>query len=70
MTMLGTITRLNLDREFGFIEVQGYQKSVFFHARSLPNGVMFDEQLLERRVEVEAVETDKGPRAISVRPIR
>ena len=68
--MQGTIAKVILDRGFGFIEVGGYDKLVFFHARSLPNGVPFDETLLELRVELEAIETEKGPRATSVRPIR
>ena len=70
MTMQGTIAKVILDRGFGFIEVGGYDRLVFFHVGALPNGVPFDEQLLERRVEIETIETEKGPRATSVRPIR
>ena len=33
-------------------------------------GLMFNDQLLERRVEFAVKQTDKGPRAMAVRPHR
>jgi len=62
----GTIDHLNLPRGFGFIRL--HDESVFFHFKDLRDGLTFDEQLVERRVQFSIQPSAKGPRAIDVRP--
>jgi cold shock protein len=64
--MKGKIARLT-DRGFGFITPEeGGDKDLFFHARSLVNGVLYDS-LKEGDVVVYEVEQgDKGPAAVNV----
>jgi cold shock CspA family protein len=67
----GTIVKIIEDRGFGFIRPAGSQgggkvKDIFFHVRALPPNTQFDEQLVERRVQFETEQSDKGPRAINV----
>lgn len=62
----GTIIKIN-PGGFGFIRPSAIgTKDVFFHCKTL-NGLPFDATLLQQRVEFAAEETDKGPRAVSVR---
>lgn len=65
--MTGTVSRVNIDRGFGFIEPRNGGVDVFFHLRALAPDLPFDEQLTGRRVEFETEESQKGPRATSVR---
>ena len=65
----GTIVSLKLDRGFGFIAVAG-QQDVYFNASALRDGLAFDEQLQERRVEVDLGIQNGRERAIAVRPAR
>ncbi len=67
--MLGTIFKV-LPRGFGFIKVRGDASApnVFFNARDLRGGLEFGQQLLERDVEFETLETSKGLNARNVRP--
>ena len=62
----GIVKNIVLDRGFGFIGSPG-QRDIFFHCSQLV-ALDFDEQLLERRVSFEVATTEKGPRAINVRP--
>ena len=63
----GTIVALVLDRHFGFIHERTGQPDIFFHASDLVDGLEYDEQLHQRRVEFDVIETPKGPRAANVR---
>jgi cold shock CspA family protein len=63
--MTGTIAHLKLERGFGFIHVTGEQKGIFFHCRDTE--LPWDEHLLERRVEFEVAENEKGKHATNVR---
>lgn len=65
--MIGTVDRVNVPRGFGFIASPG-EPDAFFHFRQLV-GLDFGEQLIGRRVEFAVEKTDKGLRALSVRPI-
>lgn len=67
MTHNGTIKNIVEARGFGFISMAG-GPDVFFHVRDLSDGLEFDEQLTERRVQFELADTPKGPRAVNVRP--
>ena len=40
----------------------------FFHRTDLAEGLEFDATLIERRVQFEVTEGEKGPRATDVRP--
>ena len=64
--MTGTIARLT-DRGFGFIKpTEGGDKDVFFHARSLSEGLMYDDLRENDAVTFEVEEGPKGPAAINV----
>ena len=63
--MKGTIARLT-DRGFGFIKPDEGDKDVFFHARSLADGLMYDDLRENDAVTFEVEEGPKGPAAISV----
>ena len=65
--MVGTVKSIIVDRGFGFIAVPG-EDDVFFHYRGLCGGLEFNEQLVERRVRFNVIESEKGPRAGAVRP--
>ena len=65
--MQGTVKSLVLNKGFGFIAPAGSKLGdVFFHVRELSPDLAFDETLLERRVEFQATETDKGTRAENI----
>lgn len=65
--MKGKIARLT-DRGFGFITPdEGGSKDLFFHARSLANGVMYDSLKEGDAVMYDVEEGDKGPAAVNVR---
>lgn len=63
--MKGTIARLT-DRGFGFIKPDEGDKDVFFHARSLSEGLMYDDLRENDPVTFEVEEGPKGPAAVSV----
>ena len=60
----GTIARLT-DKGFGFIAVEGQEKDVFFHARSLVE-VYYDDLKEGDTVSFEVEEGPKGLSAINV----
>jgi cold shock CspA family protein len=62
----GTVVAVKLDKGFGFIHASG--RDIFFHVKDVADGLAFDETLRERRVEFNVVDTDKGPKAVAVRP--
>ncbi len=45
----------------------GNKGEVFFHVRDMGNDLPFDEQLIERRVDFEVENTDRGQRCVNVR---
>ncbi len=63
--MNGTIKKLT-DRGFGFIAVEGQEKDLFFHSKSLV-GVQFNELKEGDTVSFETETTPKGPAAIDVK---
>jgi len=64
--MTGTIVRLN-DKGFGFIKPDdGGDRDVFFHARSLQDGLMFDDLSEGDAVSFDVEDTEKGPNAVNV----
>ena len=64
--MKGTIKKLIRDRGFGFIRAAD-GKEVFFHRSSLSIGD-FDRLNEGDSVEFEMEQSEKGPRAVNVRP--
>ncbi len=63
--MKGKIVRLT-DRGFGFITPDEGGKDLFFHARSLQEGVTFDSLKEGQEVSYEVQDGDKGPSAVNV----
>jgi CspA family cold shock protein len=63
--MNGTIARLT-DRGFGFITPEGGDKDVFFHARSLVEGLLYDDLREGDAVTFDLEDGDKGPSAGNV----
>lgn len=64
--MTGTIVRLN-DKGFGFIKPDdGGDRDVFFHARSLTDGLMYDDLREGDAVTFDVEDTEKGPNAVNV----
>ncbi len=62
--MKGNIKRIWYDRNYGFINVEGDEKDIFFH-RSGVEGEFYD--LREgTEVEFEIEETDRGSQATNV----
>ncbi len=65
--MKGKIARLT-DRGFGFITPdEGGGKDLFFHARSLAEGIQYDSLKEGQTVIYDVEEGDKGPAAVNVR---
>jgi CspA family cold shock protein len=62
--MTGVIKK-KTDKGFGFITVQGQEKDLFFHSKSLV-GVMFDELNEGDTVTFEVEDSPKGPNAVNV----
>lgn len=64
--MKNGIVKKLVDKGFGFIAVDGEDKDLFFHGKSLV-GVMFDELHESDYVNFETEDSPKGPNAINVR---
>lgn len=64
--MKGKIARLT-DRGFGFITPDEGGKDLFFHARSLAEGLMYDSLKEGDSVAYDVEEGDKGLAAVNVR---
>ncbi len=65
--MTGKIARLT-DRGFGFItpDEGDTEKDLFFHARSLVEGVMYDSLKEGDSVSYDLEDGEKGPAAVNV----
>lgn len=63
--MKGTIARLT-DRGFGFITPAEGDKDLFFHARSLAEGVEYDSLKEGDSVTFDVENGEKGPAAVNV----
>jgi CspA family cold shock protein len=66
--MKGKIARLT-DRGFGFItpDEGGNGKDLFFHARSLADGLLYDSLKEGDSVSYDVEDGDKGPAAVNVK---
>ncbi len=64
--MKGKIARLT-DRGFGFITPDEGGKDLFFHARSLVEGLLYDSLKEGQDVLYDVEQGDKGPAAVNVR---
>ena len=60
----GTIKK-KTDKGFGFIEVEGQEKNIFFHSNELV-GVTFDALQEGDTVTFEVAQSPKGPNAVKV----
>lgn len=65
--MQGVVARVIEDRGFAFIRTSD-GLDYFAHCKDCAD-LEFDDTLLERRVEFNPVETEKGRRALQVRPV-
>jgi len=63
--MNGVIKKLT-DKGFGFITVEGQEKDLFFHSKSLV-GVSFDELNEGDAVSFDVEDSPKGPNAVNVK---
>ncbi len=63
--MEGIIKRLT-DRGFGFIGVEGREKDLFFHSKSLVDS-QFDDLREGDKVTFDEEMGDKGPAAVNVK---
>ncbi len=62
--MEGIIEKLT-DKGFGFISVEGEEKSIFFHSSALVD-VEYEGLKEGDKVTFEKEDSDKGPRAVNV----
>ena len=62
--MQGVIKK-KTDKGFGFITVEGQEKDLFFHSKSLV-GVTFDELQEGDKVTFEVEDSPKGKNAVNV----
>jgi cold shock protein len=59
------VIKKKTDKGFGFITVEGQEKDLFFHSKSLV-GVSFDELKEGDSVSFEIEDSPKGPNAVNV----
>jgi len=59
------VIKKKTDKGFGFITVEGQEKDLFFHSKSLV-GVTFDELQEGDNVTFETEDSPKGPNAVNV----
>ncbi len=64
--MTGIIKKLISDKGFGFIKVEGQEKDLFFHSKSLV-GVMFADLHEGDTVTFDVEDSPKGPNAVNVK---
>ncbi len=62
--MIGKVKTLT-DKGFGFIQIPGQRKDLFFHSKSL-DGVAFDDLQVGDELVFDVEEGDKGPFATNV----
>lgn len=60
------IIKKKMDRGFGFIAVEGQEKDLFFHSKSLA-GVTFDELQEGDAVTFDTEDSPKGMNAVNVK---
>ncbi len=65
--MEGTIKKLT-DKGFGFIDVDGEEKDLFFHSNELQE-VSYDQLKEGDRVSFEKADSPKGENAVNVKRI-
>ncbi len=59
------VIKKKTDKGFGFIAVDGQEKDLFFHSKSLVD-VTFDELQEGDKVTFEVEDSQKGPNAVNV----
>ena len=62
------VIKKKTDKGFGFIAVEGQEKDLFFHSKSLV-GVTFDELQEGDNVTFETEESPKGMNAVNVQRV-
>jgi CspA family cold shock protein len=65
----GTIKKLVSDRGFGFITAED-GTDFFFHMSALDHPLAFEELQGGERVAFETEPSQRGPRAVNIRPAR
>jgi CspA family cold shock protein len=60
------VIKKKTDKGFGFITVQGEEKDIFFHSKSLV-GVTFDELNEGDQVTFDVEDSPKGKNAVNVK---
>jgi len=60
----GKIVRL-MDKGYGFVQADGGDKDLFFHANSLVD-IAFDQLEVDMKVTFEEEDGQKGPQAVNV----
>lgn len=65
----GTIKKLVSDRGFGFIQQEG-GKDLFFHAKDLADGLLFEDLREGDMLQFEVEEGPKGPAAVNVSKVQ
>jgi CspA family cold shock protein len=60
------VIKKKTDKGFGFISVEGQEKDLFFHSKSL-EGVTFDEIQEGDQVTFEVEDSPKGKNAVNVK---
>lgn len=66
--MNGVIKKLITDKGFGFISVEGQEKDLFFHSKSLVD-VQFTDLHEGDSVTFEVEDSPKGPNAVNVKVV-
>ena len=64
--MMTGVIKKKTDKGFGFITVQGEEKDIFFHSKSLV-GVTFDELNEGDAVTFDVEDSPKGKNAVNVK---
>lgn len=61
------IIKKKTDKGFGFIAIEGQEKDVFFHSKSVVGATSFDELNEGDKVEFTEEQTDRGLAAVNVK---
>ncbi|MDP3994190.1 MAG: cold shock domain-containing protein [Candidatus Doudnabacteria bacterium] len=62
------VVKKKTDKGFGFITVEGQEKDLFFHSKSLVD-ITFDELNEGDNVTFDVEESPKGPNAVNVKRV-
>lgn len=68
INMTGTIKKLMTDKGFGFIAVEGQERDLFFHSKSLM-GVTFEELREGETLSFDTEQSPKGMNAVNVKRV-